>query len=67
MVTVEGRAAAEGDTVTFDFDGYVDGQPFDGGKAENYTLVLGSHQFIPGFEEQIVGKNTDEEFDVRCV
>ena len=65
LVTVEGRAAAEGDTVTFDFDGYVDGQPFDGGKAENYTLVLGSHQFIPGFEEQIVGKNTDEEFDVE--
>ena len=65
LVTVEGRAAAEGDTVTFDFDGYVDGQPFDGGKAENYTLVLGSQQFIPGFEEQIVGKNTDEEFDVE--
>ncbi len=65
LVTVEGRAATEGDTVTFDFDGYVDGQPFDGGKAENYTLVLGSHQFIPGFEEQIVGKNTDEEFDVE--
>ena len=65
LVTVEGRAAAEGDTVTFDFDGYVDGQPFDGGKAETYTLVLGSHQFIPGFEEQIVGKNTDEEFDVE--
>ncbi len=65
LVMVEGRAAAEGDTVTFDFDGYVDGQPFDGGKAENYTLVLGSHQFIPGFEEQIAGKNTDEEFDVE--
>ena len=65
LVTAEGRPAAEGDTVTFDFDGYVDGQPFDGGKAENYTLVLGSHQFIPGFEEQIVGKNMDEEFDVE--
>ena len=65
LVTVEGRPAANGDTVEFDFDGYVDGEPFDGGKAENYTLVLGSGQFIPGFEDQIVGKNTDEEFDVN--
>lgn len=65
LVTVEGRPAANGDTVEFDFDGYVDGEQFDGGKAENYTLVLGSGQFIPGFEDQIVGKNTDEEFDVN--
>ena len=65
LVAVEDRPAAEGDTVIFDFDGYVDGQPFDGGKAENYNLVLGSHQFIPGFEEQMAGKNTDEEFDVE--
>lgn len=64
LVTVEDRAAAEGDTVVFDFDGYVDDKAFDGGKAENYSLVLGSHQFIPGFEEQIVGKNSGEEFDV---
>lgn len=65
LVTVEGREAKMGDSVTFDFDGSVDGVPFDGGKAENYSLVLGSNQFIPGFEEQIVGKKTDEEFDVN--
>lgn len=65
LVTVEDREAKMGDSVTFDFDGSVDGVPFDGGKAENYTLVLGSNQFIPGFEEQIVGKKTDEEFDVN--
>ena len=65
MVTVEGRAAEMGDTVDFDFDGYVDDVAFDGGKAEHYSLVLGSGQFIPGFEEQIVGKNVDEEFDVN--
>ncbi len=65
LVAVEGRAAENGDTVTFDFEGFVDGQPFDGGKAENYTLTLGSGQFIPGFEDQIVGKNTDDEFEVN--
>lgn len=65
LVTVEDRAAKEGDTVVFDFDGSVDGVPFDGGKAENYTLELGSHQFIPGFEEQLAGKKSDEEFDVN--
>ena len=65
MVTVEDRAAAEGDTVVFDFDGYVDDVAFEGGKAENYSLVLGSGQFIPGFEEQIVGKKAEETFDVN--
>ena len=65
LVTVEDRAAKEGDTVVFDFDGSVDGVPFEGGKAENYTLELGSHQFIPGFEEQLAGKKSDEEFDVN--
>ncbi len=64
LVTVEDRAAENGDTVVFDFDGYVDGVAFDGGKSENYSLVLGSGQFIPGFEDQIVGKKTGEEFDV---
>ncbi len=64
LVTVEDRAAQMGDTVVFDFDGYVDEKAFDGGKSENYSLVLGSGQFIPGFEEQIVGKQTGEEFDV---
>lgn len=65
LVTVEDRAAADGDTVVFDFEGFLDGEPFEGGKSENHTLVLGSGQFIPGFEEQIVGKTTDEEFDVN--
>lgn len=64
LVTVEGRAAEMGDTVDFDFDGYVEDKQFDGGKAENFSLKLGSGQFIPGFEEQMVGKNVGEEFDV---
>ena len=65
LVTVEDRAAAEGDTVVFDFDGYVDDVAFEGGKAENHSLVLGSGQFIPGFEDQIVGKKPEEAFDVN--
>lgn len=65
LVSVEGRAAENGDTVNFDFEGFVDDVAFEGGKGENYTLVLGSGQFIPGFEDQIVGKNIDEEFDVN--
>ena len=56
---------AEGDTVTLDFDGSVDGVAFDGGKGENHELKLGSGSFIPGFEEQIVGKKLGEEFDVN--
>ena len=59
------RAAENGDTVVFDFDGYVDDKQFDGGKAENHKLKLGSGQFIPGFEDQIVGKNIGEAFDVN--
>lgn len=65
LVSVENHPAENGDTVTFDFEGFVDGEPFEGGKAENYTLVLGSNQFIPGFEEQLVGKSIDEEIDVN--
>jgi trigger factor len=65
MVTVEDRPAENGDIVDIDFDGSVDGKPFEGGKAENFSLTLGSGQFIPGFEEQIVGKNTNDEFDVN--
>ena len=65
MVMIEDRAAQKGDTVTFDFEGFTDDEPFEGGKAENHSLVLGSGQFIPGFEEQIEGKNIDEEFDVN--
>lgn len=65
MVSVEDRAAANGDTVIIDFEGFTDGKAFDGGKAEGHSLVLGSGQFIPGFEEQIVGKNIGDEFDVN--
>ncbi len=65
LVTVEGRSAQEGDTVIFDFKGFVDGEAFDGGEGENYGLTLGSGEFIPGFEEQMVGHNTGEEFDVN--
>ena len=63
-IEVTDRAAAMGDTVTIDFDGYVDGVAFDGGKSENYNLVLGSGSFIPGFEDQIAGKNIGDNFDV---
>lgn len=64
MVTVEDRAAEIGDTTVIDFEGFVDGVAFEGGKAENFNLELGSGNFIPGFEEQIVGHNTDEEFTI---
>ena len=64
MVSVEDRAAANGDTVVIDFEGFVDGVAFDGGKSEGYSLELGSGSFIPGFEEQIVGKNIGDEFDI---
>ncbi len=62
---VTDRACEMGDEVVFDFDGYVDGVAFDGGKSENYELKLGSGAFIPGFEEQIVGKAIGENFDVN--
>lgn len=65
MVTVEDRAAAKDDTVVIDFDGYVDGKAFEGGKGESYSLSLGSNSFIPGFEDQIIGHNTGDEFDVN--
>lgn len=65
VVTVENRPAANDDIVDIDFEGFTDGKAFEGGKAENYTLTLGAGQFIPGFEEQIVGKNTGDEFDVN--
>ena len=64
MVTVEDREAKNGDIAVLDFDGAVDGKPFEGGKAENYSLTLGAGQFIPGFEEQIAGHKTGEEFEV---
>lgn len=65
MVSVEDRAAKKDDTVIIDFEGFVDGKAFDGGKAEGHSLVLGSGQFIPGFEDQIIGKNIGDEFDVN--
>ncbi len=64
-VTVEDRVAQNGDITEIDFDGYVDGKAFNGGKAENYTLTLGSGTFIPGFEDQIVGHKPGDEFDVN--
>lgn len=65
MVTVEDRAAQNGDIAVIDFDGYVDGVAFEGGKADNYSLTLGAGQFIPGFEDQVVGHSTGDEFDVN--
>lgn len=65
MITVDDRATQDGDTVVIDFDGYVDGEQFQGGKAENYTLVLGSHSFIDNFEDQLVGKNIGDEVEVN--
>jgi trigger factor len=64
-IEVTDRACENGDEVVFDFDGYVDGVAFAGGKSENYELKLGSGAFIPGFEEQIVGKAIGENFDVN--
>ncbi len=65
IATVEGRAAALGDDVIIDFEGFKDGVAFEGGKAEGFTLTLGSGQFIPGFEDQVVGHNIDDEFDIN--
>jgi len=65
MVTVEDRAAKIGDTANIDFEGFVDEVAFEGGKGEGFDLTLGSGQFIPGFEEQIVDHNIGEEFDVN--
>ena len=65
LVDVTDRATENGDTVVFDFEGFIDGKAFDGGKAEGYTLKLGSGQFIPGFEEQLVGKNINDEFAIN--
>ena len=64
-INVEDRPAADGDTVTLDFEGSVDGVPFDGGAGKDYPLTLGSHSFIPGFEEQLVGAALEEEKEVN--
>ena len=63
-ISVDDRAAQMGDTVDIDFDGFLDGERFDGGKAEGYSLELGSKSFVPGFEEQIVGMEIGEEKDL---
>lgn len=65
MITVEDRAVQDGDIITIDFEGFVDGEPFEGGKGENYPLTIGSHSFIDNFEEQLIGKNIGEETEVN--
>ena len=65
LVDVTDRAAQMGDEVTIDFDGYVGGEAFEGGKSEDYRLTLGSHSFVDTFEDQIVGKNVNDAFDVN--
>lgn len=65
LVTVEDREAQMGDTAEINFEGFVDGEAFEGGKGENYPLELGSGSFIPGFEEQVAGHKAGEEFDVN--
>ncbi len=64
-VTVEGRPVQNEDKVLLDFEGFIDGVAFDGGKGTNFPLTIGSHEFIPGFEEQIIGKNVGEDFEVN--
>lgn len=64
LVTVEDREAQNGDIAVIDFEGFVDGVAFDGGKGENYSLELGAGHFIPGFEDQVIGHKTGEQFDV---
>lgn len=65
LITVEDRGIEDGDQVTIDFDGSVDGKRFEGGKAEDYLLTIGSHTFIDNFEEQLIGKTTGEECEVN--
>ena len=65
MVTVEDREVKDKDIVTIDFEGFTDGKPFEGGKAENHDLTIGSKTFIPGFEDQIIGMKIGEEKDIK--
>ena len=65
LITVEDRPVEKGDTVIIDFEGFVGGKPFEGGKAENHELEIGSNTFIPGFEDQIIGMKNDEEKDIN--
>ena len=65
LISIDDRAAKKGDTVTIDFEGFTDGKAFEGGKAENYDIELGSNTFIPGFEDQVIGMKIDEEKDIN--
>ena len=65
LVTVEDRAVENGDITVIDFEGFVDGKAFEGGKAENHELTIGSGAFIPGFEDQVIGMKIDEEKDIN--
>ena len=65
LLTIEDRPVQDGDQTVIDFDGYVDGKRFEGGKSEDYPLTIGSHSFIDTFEEQLIGKNIGEECEVN--
>lgn len=65
LVTVEDREVQKDDITVIDFEGFVDGKPFEGGKAENHELTIGSNTFIPGFEDQMIGMKTEEEKDIN--
>jgi trigger factor len=65
IVPVSNRSVKQGDIIIFDFKGFCDGEPFDGGSADNFSLEIGSGRFIPGFEEQLVGKDIGKDFDVN--
>ena len=65
MVSVDNRAVKNKDIAVIDFEGFVNGVPFEGGKAENHELEIGSKTFIPGFEDQVIGMKIDEEKDIN--
>src|SRR5699024_3610882 len=65
LVLKEEGTVEEGDTVVIDFEGFTDGEPFEGGKGENHSLEIGSGEFIPGFEEQLIDKESGEEIEVE--
>ena len=65
LISIEDRPVEKGDITTIDFEGFVDGKAFEGGKAENHELEIGSNTFIPGFEDQIIGMKIDEEKDIK--
>ena len=65
IITVDDRPVQDGDIAVIDYEGFVDGTPFEGGKGENHSLTIGSHSFIDNFEEQLIGKSIGEEFEVN--